>query len=59
MKVKEVIKEAAFLIGDEEVVSALESGETVTDEEVHCKPKLSLVLFAQVFYLMPSCKLIY
>ena len=34
MKVKEVIKEAAFLVGDEEVVSALESGETVTDEEV-------------------------
>lgn len=34
MKVKEVIKEAAFLVGDEEVVSALESAETVTDEEV-------------------------
>ena len=34
MKVKEVIKEAAFLVGDEEVYSALESDETITDEDV-------------------------
>lgn len=34
MKVKEVIKEAAFLVGDEEVSSALESDETITDEDV-------------------------
>lgn len=42
MKVKEVLKEAAFLVGDEELYSALNAQEDITDEDL--KKRLNALL---------------